>query len=714
MFIKFKTILILICSSAVIKNLYADDYTEWVRSNGSLDSSKYSQLNQINTNNINKLEKTWTFKSGFVVDGADTVQVNPIFTGKFLITTNINGKVLAINPLTGSIVWDKKLPPQVGRRGLAYKAGKIYVPTAKGLHELNEVDGSINRVFGDSISYLPPVIHGDYIFTANLIDGIEKFSLKNGEKIWHQTLRESCGVSRIWSGFSFDKMTGNLYVSTSDSNSLRKDHSRNCMANSVIAINSLNGDIRWKFQQYDHDMWDFDMVSPPIPFYNKNGNPKSGVIGLSKSGSIFILNSENGNLVNRNFSKKYSTNKTVIESIDSHKIHSPIFNLKDLQNISPEKKEYLLSKIKTNNFQKFDYSSSEVNSPVFLKGIHGGFEWPGGSLNKKTNKLVLTLNDYPWIIRSEYTHSRPKKYINLINDSYLINKYCTNCHGQDLLGRRNGELSFGNPGAFVPSIINPELIKKIDDLTLIKFIEFHKYSYLELKSFFQENIQNEYNSDERPLIRYARKILQYNNDFIPNSLILYIYGIFRNEKNNSLKNASEEIYFNNINESEFFKIKLELKNLLKKIDLTDIYINTFFQPLTDLQGLPATKPPWGKIVVFDILKKKKIYEIPFGYEVDEITGKKIAGSRNFGGLITTENGLIIANGSVDSFARIYDLNSGSEIWMDKLPFVGSAPPMTFMYDNCQYIIFTATGGRFSWFKSRGDNIVAYKLNDCKK
>ena len=39
--------------------------------------------------------------------------------------------------------------------------------------------------------------------------------------------------------------------------------------------------------------------------------------------------------------------------------------------------------------------------------------------------------------------------------------------------------------------------------------------------------------------------------------------------------------------------------------------------------------------------------------------------------------------------------------------------MTFKYNNCQYIIATATGGRFFGFKKNADATVAYKLNECK-
>ena len=54
-----------------------------------------------------------------------------------------------------------------------------------------------------------------------------------------------------------------------------------------------------------------------------------------------------------------------------------------------------------------------------------------------------------------------------------------------------------------------------------------------------------------------------------------------------------------------------------------------------------------------------------------------------------------------------------KIWQDKLPAAGSAPPMTFMYNECQYIVVNSTGGRFFSFKKNLDATVAYKLNTSK-
>ena len=80
-------------------------------------------------------------------------------------------------------------------------------------------------------------------------------------------------------------------------------------------------------------------------------------------------------------------------------------------------------------------------------------------------------------------------------------------------------------------------------------------------------------------------------------------------------------------------------------------------------------------------------------------------------MLATSQGLIFATGNPNANAYAFDSN-GNQIWESALPFAGSAPPMTYTYNNCQYVVFVATGGRFLEFKENGDAVVAYKLNSC--
>jgi quinoprotein glucose dehydrogenase len=139
----------------------------------------------------------------------------------------------------------------------------------------------------------------------------------------------------------------------------------------------------------------------------------------------------------------------------------------------------------------------------------------------------------------------------------------------------------------------------------------------------------------------------------------------------------------------------------------------YWQPLLDLDGLPGSKPPWGELAAVDVQSRRLLWQVPFGWEQVPGNSTRHAGSRNFGGVLTTRSNLVFATGTADEMARAYDGANGIELWSDKLPFAGSAQPTTYQYGNCQYVVFTATGGRFKGFRGSGDATVAYKLGSCR-
>jgi quinoprotein glucose dehydrogenase len=167
----------------------------------------------------------------------------------------------------------------------------------------------------------------------------------------------------------------------------------------------------------------------------------------------------------------------------------------------------------------------------------------------------------------------------------------------------------------------------------------------------------------------------------------------------------------NISGATLSQAAKELDEVNRRLDPKKWTLRTNWEMLTDSRNQPVTKPPWGYINAVDIEKRKILWRVPFGFETD-VTDRKTMGARNFGGVLTTSSGVVFATGTPDRFARAYDIANGTELWADRLPASGSAPPMTYLYKGCQYVLFMATGGRFSYFPEKGNKIAAYKLSDC--
>lgn len=702
----------ILISLFLLNDVYAQEvpigHGEWVRSSSDVLGSRFSYLDQINKSNINDLEFAWEFRSS--KGWGDTVQVSPVYTGTILATATVDGKIIAVDPKNGSKIWAKEFPQPVARRGLLYHNDYLYVPTSNGVHKVSIASGVVEFVFGTRMSLVAPIIVDNYLYIANYVGGVEKYSLATNERVWHQGLSKDCGVARIWSGFSYDPVKLQFYVTTGNSAALDATDSKNCFSNAVIAISENSGKIRWVFQEFEHDQWDLDMVSNPIVVKNSlKKNDETVIVALSKSGSVFMIDSITGQVKNQHIRKKNNGYHSYIVN-DSMKVGSLRFGLKDLRSFAGANDLYVKNKLI--NFEEFSYQNPTTIKPVYLMGLHGGFEWPGGSLDMTRKILVATSNSYPWVIRSETKHRDIDRAVSLINGSPTLKAKCVMCHSDDLMGKRTVETNKLGGDSYVPAILNLIKLNSSSMKDLESFQRKHEFSIHEMNPYLgKKYVEQLFYEDQRFLprfLRYIDKNLTFNQ---LHWFFLHVYTLICSEK--LLDRASLEFVYKSIDYADIKSAYSEIKKINENLDFAGWYKNNFWQMLTDINGFPVTKPPWGKISAFDLTKQKKIWEVDFGFEYDAISQVKYAGARNFGGVLTTKSGLVFATGAVDGYARSYDINLGKEVWSKKLPYVGSSPPVTYLYGGCQYVVFTATGGRFSYFQSEsGHALVAYKLSGC--
>ena len=94
--------------------------------------------------------------------------------------------------------------------------------------------------------------------------------MKSGKKAFeiniHPHNRQFNGGSP-WGGISIDTKNNLLFLTTGNPRpallgSTRKGPNKN--ANSIIAIDLKKKKIAWSFQEVLHDLWDYDIASPPL------------------------------------------------------------------------------------------------------------------------------------------------------------------------------------------------------------------------------------------------------------------------------------------------------------------------------------------------------------------------------------------------------------------------------------------------------------------
>jgi quinoprotein glucose dehydrogenase len=143
-----------------------------------------------------------------------------------------------------------------------------------------------------------------------------------------------------------------------------------------------------------------------------------------------------------------------------------------------------------------------------------------------------------------------------------------------------------------------------------------------------------------------------------------------------------------------------------------IYVNAGWRmPVTQLL---CKQPPYGGITAIDLKTGKTIWDRPLGeartngpFGIPSMLPITI-GTPNNGGAVVTAGGIIFIAATTDNMIRAIDLETGKTLWRDSLPGGGQATPMTYEVDGKQYLVIMA-GGHHFMETPVSDALVAYAL-----
>lgn len=111
------------------------------------------------------------------------------------------------------------------------------------------------------------------------------------------------GGGSAWSTPVVDTRTNMLYFGTGNPSPQMNDISRpgdNLYTVSLIALDTESGQLKWHYQQVPHDLWGYDLASPPVLFdYSINGKKVPAVGQASKTGWFFIHDRITGKLLKK-------------------------------------------------------------------------------------------------------------------------------------------------------------------------------------------------------------------------------------------------------------------------------------------------------------------------------------------------------------------------------------------------------------------------------
>ena len=109
------------------------------------------------------------------------------------------------------------------------------------------------------------------------------------------------GGGSAWTTPAFDAQTGTLYIGTGNPSPQMEDASRpgdNLYTVSLVALDASSGNVKWHFQQVPHDLWGYDVASPPVLFDLPTDHGVIPVVGqASKLGWFYVHDRERGSLI---------------------------------------------------------------------------------------------------------------------------------------------------------------------------------------------------------------------------------------------------------------------------------------------------------------------------------------------------------------------------------------------------------------------------------
>ena len=119
-----------------------------------------------------------------------------------------------------------------------------------------------------------------------------------GADTWAQGSASRTGAANAWSVIAADPQRQLVFVPTSSASPDYYGGERlgnNLFADSVVALHAETGERVWHFQTVHHNLWDYDVATPPLLFdMHRDGKTIPAIAIGSKTANLFILNRETG------------------------------------------------------------------------------------------------------------------------------------------------------------------------------------------------------------------------------------------------------------------------------------------------------------------------------------------------------------------------------------------------------------------------------------
>ena len=674
----------------------------WPMYSADPSGSKYSEMTQINRENITDLKVAWTYASGDNTTRS-TIECNPIIVDGIVYITTPSLHLVALDAESGQEIWVFDEGDGGGvNRGVVIWEEKKRVYYAKGhfLYALDALEGGLITTFGQNgavdlkvgldrnVAHLrvqaatPGIIYKDKIIQGtSLGEGpgpaapghIRAYDLETGKlewtfrtiphpgefgyETWSQDSYTWAGGTNAWGGFTLDEERAIVFCGTG---SATYDHyggnriGENLFANCILALDAKTGKRIWHYQVVHHDIWDYDIPCPPnLVQVMRDGVLVDAVAQPTKMGHLFVLARETGEPlfpieevpVPQSAIPDEVTWPTQPFPIKGLRYADQRFTSDNVTNVSPESADSVLKRL-GEMITGDIFIPPGLRPSVMLPQFNGGTDWGGAAYDPVNRKLIVNCsNEAEWI---SMVPSKPNNEISQFDfGKNLFGTYCTSCHS----------LSVSENPLFATLTDLRKSVEEKSDAEVLDQIVNGKN---------QMPAHNNLSNDEK------------------DALIAFL----RDVGHKTILDKDE--------------IRLSISGEIP-------YVATGHNEFKDPEGFPVNQPPWGMLTSIDLDKGEIDWQVPLGtYPELEERGLPPTGTFNMGGPLLTKSGLVFIGGAMDERLHVYDASSGELLWEYQLDAGGYATPSTYMIDGKQYVIIAAGGGGKPGTKS-GDKYYCFSL-----
>ena len=327
----------------------ADEPENWLMYSGTLDSQRFSGLDQINNRNVGELELKWAYQ----IPQLDRAETTPLVVDGVMFITEAPSNVVAVDAATGRQYWryNHELPDDLkiccGRnnRGVAILGDTLYMSTLDA--RLVAIDARTgNLVWSTEVAdyaagyskTAAPLVVQDKIVTGiaggdyGIRGFLDSYDAATGELEWrthtipgpdhpdNQTWAGDSwrtGGSPTWITGAYDPDLNLVYWGTGNPGPDWNGDVRmgdNLYADSALALNGDTGEMDWYFQFTPHDTHDWDAIQVPIlADLQMTGGIRKVMMWANRNAFYYTLDRETGEfLVGEAFARQ-----TWAERLDS-------------------------------------------------------------------------------------------------------------------------------------------------------------------------------------------------------------------------------------------------------------------------------------------------------------------------------------------------------------------------------------------------------------